>query len=189
MLRAYLRLAVFALGLLAGVQVPGFVDQYAKRVDAHYIEASRDFAGFQRTADQYFAGSVEALLAHHRASNDAVFRDEAKTIASLYARLQMLAAELQALSGGVLARIAHVALKPNHELLDETLAAYSYTVPLNLAAILCGVSVGLLFALLVESLALGLAALIAGLAARALRPRAVVQVARRTPTIDHRHTL
>ena len=46
MLRAYLRLVVFALGLLVGVQVPGFVDQYAKRVSAHYIEASKNFAGF-----------------------------------------------------------------------------------------------------------------------------------------------
>jgi len=178
MLRAYLRLTVFALGLLAGVQLPGFVDQYAKRVDAHFIEASRNFAGFQRTADQYFGGSVEALLVHHRSSTDPVFRDEAKTIATLYARLQMLAAELKALSGGLLARIAHVALKPNRELLDETLSAYSYTVPLNGAAIICGISIGLSFALLVESLVLAAAALIGRLAARALRPRPVAQAPR-----------
>ena len=156
MLRAYLRLVVFAVGLLAGVQVPGFIDQYAKRVSAHYLEASRDFAGFQRTADQYFNGDVAALIAHHRASPDAVFRDEARSISALHERLQLLAAELRALEGGLLARLTHVVLRPDREILHETAAAYSYTVPLNGDAILCGVSAGLLGALLVEMLLVGL---------------------------------
>jgi len=178
MLRGYLRLVVFALGLLAGVQVPGFVDQYAKRVDAHYLEASRNFVGFQHTADQYFGGSVEALIAHHLASSDAVFHDEAKSIRTLYARLQLLAAELKALSGGFLSRVVHVAFRANRELLDETFAAYSYTVPLNGTAIVCGVSAGLLLALITESLVVAAAALLAGLLAQALRPRPVVQAVR-----------
>ena len=38
MLRSYLRLLLFACGLLAGVQVPGLMDQYGKRVDAHLRE-------------------------------------------------------------------------------------------------------------------------------------------------------
>jgi len=59
----YLRLILFAVGLLAGVQVPGFIDQYAQRVSAHQIEVATDFRGFQQVADQYFGGSVEALIA------------------------------------------------------------------------------------------------------------------------------
>ncbi|MGY2498465.1 DUF2937 family protein, partial [Klebsiella pneumoniae] len=39
MLRSYLRLTLFAFGLLLGVQVPGFVDDYAKRVEAHRLES------------------------------------------------------------------------------------------------------------------------------------------------------
>jgi hypothetical protein len=156
MLRAYLRLVLFAVGLLAGVQVPGFVDQYAKRVSAHYIEVTKNFAGFQLTADQYFAGSIDALIAHHEVSPDAVFKDEAKPIREMYSRLQSLAAELEAMRRSMLSRITHVALQPDKEILKETLAAYSYTVPLNQAAILCGVAAGLLLALAVESLSLGL---------------------------------
>jgi hypothetical protein len=57
---------------------------------------------------------------------------------------------------GSVSRITHVALQPDKEILKETLAAYSYTVPLNQAAILCGVAAGLLLALAVESLSLGL---------------------------------
>lgn len=37
MLLSYLRLVLFAIGLLVGVQVPGFINDYAKRVEAHQI--------------------------------------------------------------------------------------------------------------------------------------------------------
>jgi hypothetical protein len=155
-LRAYLRLALFAVGLLAGVQVPGFVDQYAKRVSAHYIEVTKNFAGFQHTADQYFGGSIDALIAHHEASTDSVFKDEAKPIRAIYARLQSLTVELEAMNRSMLSRIAHVAFQPDKEILNETMAAYSYTVPLNQEAIICGVTAGLLLALAIELLLIGL---------------------------------
>ena len=156
MLRAYLRLALFAVGLLAGVQVPGFVDQYAKRVSAHYLEVAQNFTGFQNTADQYFGGSIDALIAHHEQSSDSVFKDEAKPIRALYARLQSLAVELAAMNRSIFSRIMHVAFRPDKEILNETLAAYSYTVPLNQAAILSGVSSGLLLALMVEAVLVGM---------------------------------
>jgi hypothetical protein len=154
-LRAYLRLVLFTLGLLVGVQAPGFIDQYSKRVSAHYSEAQKSFAGFQHNADQYFGGSVEALIAHHEASDDAVFRDEAKNVAAIYARLKKLALELEAMNRPLPSQIVHVLFYPDKEILDETMAAYSYTVPLNPQAIACGLLVGLLLALLVEFVVLG----------------------------------
>lgn len=38
MLLSYLRLVLFAVGLLVGVQVPGFINDYDKRVEAHLID-------------------------------------------------------------------------------------------------------------------------------------------------------
>ena len=35
----YLRIILFCGGLLMGIQIPAVVDQYAKRIDAHLIEA------------------------------------------------------------------------------------------------------------------------------------------------------
>src|SRR5580698_10209304 len=99
MIANYLRLIAFAFGLLIGIQAPGFVDQYVKRVSAHQIEVARNFSGFQETANQYFGGDVESLIAHHSASEDAPFRDEARTIQSMYQRLQASTAELAALQG------------------------------------------------------------------------------------------
>jgi hypothetical protein len=156
MLRDYARLVIFSLGLLVGVQVPGFVDQYAKRVSAHYVEAQRNFSGFRATANQYFNGSVAALISHHLSSNDRVFVDEAKTIQALQDRLAALAAEVGALEGPLVKQIIHVATSADREILSETTTAYSYTVPLAPAAIVCGVTAGFAAALFVEALLIGI---------------------------------
>jgi hypothetical protein len=171
MLAHYLRLIAFAVGLLLGVQVPGFVDQYAKRVSAHQIELSRNFAGFQQTADQYFAGNVDALIAHHNESADPPIHDEGRVIQAMYQRLQALTAELAAMQGSLIGQIFHVLFRPNREILTETRVAYSYTVPLSPPAIITGLVVGVLLAGLVESLLAGVWHL--------LRPR------RRTSTFSH----
>jgi len=155
-LRAYLRLILFALGLLIGIQAPGFVDQYSKRVSAHYVEAQKNFAGFQRTANLYFGGSIEALIAHHESSSDAVFKDEAKNVAVIYVRLKKLALETNAMNHPLYSRIFHVAFYPDEEILNETMAAYSYTVPLNQEAILCGLIAASLLAILAEAILIGL---------------------------------
>ena len=186
MLRHYLRLVVFTVGLLLGVQAPGFVDQYAKRVSAHYIEVKHNFAGFQQAADQYFNGNVEALVAHHLASPDPVFRGEAKTIGALFARIKTLAAELDAMSGSSISRLIHVAVHPNRDILKETSDAYSYTVPLSPDAILYGVSVGLVIALALELVLVGLLSLIWRQRWRApsTRKLSAVRDTRREPVIS-----
>ena len=160
MLAGYVRLIVFAIGLLVGVQAPGFVDQYAKRVSAHQIEVAGNFKGFQDAADQYFGGSVEALIAHHAASTDPVFQDEAKTIREMYGRLLALNAELAALRGPLIAQIMHVIFHPNREIFDETRSAYTYTVPLNSSGIISGVTLGACLAILIESSMLGVVRLV-----------------------------
>lgn len=44
---SYLRLVLFTLGLLIGVQVPGFINDYANRVQAHLIEAQTGLRVFK----------------------------------------------------------------------------------------------------------------------------------------------
>jgi len=160
MLAGYLRLIVFSVGLLVGVQVPGFVDQYVKRVSAHQSEAVRSFSGFQQTANQYFGGDVQALIAHHEASNDPAFKNEAQSIRSLYARLAELSAELDAMRTSLLRQIVHLIVHPDPQILSETRAEYSYTVPLSPSAIVCGVLTGGVLALLAEALLLAVMRLI-----------------------------
>ena len=77
---SYLRLVLFTLGLLIGVQVPGFINDYANRVEAHLIEAQTGLAGFQNTANQFFKGDLQALVAHYQSSDDPVFRSDASSL-------------------------------------------------------------------------------------------------------------
>lgn len=95
------------------------------------------------------------MIAHHESSSDAVFKDEAKTVAAISVRLKKLALEANAMNRSLYSRIFHVAFYPDQEILNETLAAYSYTVPLNQEAILCGLITASLLAILVESVLIG----------------------------------
>ncbi|NQD38235.1 DUF2937 family protein [Permianibacter sp. IMCC34836] len=162
MFRDYIRLMVFAVGLLAGVQLPAFVDQYAKRVDAHYLEAKGNFAGFQDTADRHFNGDVDAMIQHHRQSGDVVFQEDADSIEKIWQRLQLLAAEQLAMQKPFPLRAFHALFAANDELMAETRINYSYVVPLNQDAVIAGVSIGLLAALVIELLIMALARLFRG---------------------------
>jgi uncharacterized membrane-anchored protein YhcB (DUF1043 family) len=90
----YSRLILFSVGLLIGVQLPAVVDQYTKRVDAHLSEARQNLAGFQHTADSYFSGSIEQLIAHYAKSDDKVFRNNISNIQFIYQRVKILSEEL-----------------------------------------------------------------------------------------------
>src|SRR5437868_11359012 len=99
MLLSYLRLVLFSIGLLIGVQVPGFISDYAKRVEAHLIEAQTGLSGFQGTAIQFFKGDMQALVAHYRASEDPIFRSDADSLSTLLTRQLALDKQFQAMQG------------------------------------------------------------------------------------------
>ncbi|MEW6673335.1 MAG: DUF2937 family protein [Thermodesulfobacteriota bacterium] len=150
LIRDYLRLIIFAAGILIGVQVPNFIDQYAKRISAHHIEAKVNFSGYQQTADKHFSGSVERLLEHYAANPDTVFKDDARNIKRIYQRQQSFSAELKALDASLVRKIFHVLFYGDNEVLKETIAEFSYTVPLNPDAMICGLLLGLILSLTYE---------------------------------------
>lgn len=148
--RDYLRLGIFAVGLLVGVQVPGFVDQYEKRVSARLDEAKQNLAGFQFTADRYFSGSIEQLISHYKASDDVIFQQDALSIQSIYSRVNLLQQETQLLSGNQVSQAWHVLVKSNAQLMDETIKSYSYSVLLNPFALVWGICGALILALILD---------------------------------------
>ncbi|WP_095107257.1 DUF2937 family protein [Pseudomonas sp. Irchel 3E20] len=131
MLLSYLRLVLFAAGLLIGVQVPGFVSDYGKRVEAHLIEAQTGLQGFQRTAEQFFKGDLQALVAHYRASDDPVFRSDADSLSTLLTRQQALDKQFQAMQGPWYIRVLQVALAADPAIREETWNGYSYQILLT----------------------------------------------------------
>jgi DUF2937 family protein len=152
----YARLVLFTAGILVGVQIPSFIDQYAKRISAHHLEAKANFQGYETTATKHFDGDVKSLLRHYGASSDPVFKDDAETIKRIYHRIQMFSNELRILDASLLKRIVHVAFDADKVVLEETFSEYSYTVPLTHEAILCGLGLGLAASLVFDLLLFGL---------------------------------
>lgn len=150
MARGYLRIVVFVCGLLIGIQFPGFMDQYEKRVDAHFNEVEKNLAGFRETADEYFQGNLESLIRYYEKSNDPVFKADAKSVDSIYARWQMISAERKAMQGPWYGAAFHLVFFHNDEILAETFASYSYTVLFTPKAIAWGVAIGFFVSLAAE---------------------------------------
>lgn len=159
MLRSYLRLVLFAFGLLVGVQVPGFITDYSQRLDAHRSEAMQSLQGFRATAQKFFKGDLDALVAHYRVSDDPVMRSDGQSVANLVQRDSLLEAEWWAMQGPWYKQVAHLLTAANQELLLETYNGYRYQVLLAPEAIAWGLSCALLLAWLVEVLLLSIAGL------------------------------
>ncbi|MBK3467055.1 MULTISPECIES: DUF2937 family protein [Pseudomonas] len=152
MLLSYLRLVLFAAGLLIGVQVPGFINDYAKRVEAHLIEAQTGLRGFQGTAEQFFKGDIQALVAHYRASEDPVFRSDADSLSTMLNRQIALDKQFQAMQGPWYIRFLQVVLAADPDIRKETWNGYSYQILLTPEAMIWGMSGALLLSFGIECL-------------------------------------
>ena len=160
MLRSYIRMVLFALGLMVAVQVPGFIKDYAQRIDAHRIEAAQALQVFKDTSGKFFKGDLNALVAHYRGSADPVFQRDADNIERLLRRAQLFENEWRALQGSWFQRAWHMLTAPNPELLQETYANYRYQVVLEPEAIGWGLGGGLVLAWIAEVLMASVAALV-----------------------------
>jgi hypothetical protein len=150
LLKTYSRLFIFAGGLLLGIQVPNFVDQYERRIDAHYLEVSANISGFQSTADLLFSGDIEALITYYAESNDLVFESDAQSIRGIVTRYNRISNEREALSRNILAAAMHVLLYADAEFIDETFEQYGYTIPLNMLAVEWGLAIALLLTIAID---------------------------------------
>ena len=140
----YFLIIVACSAILFGIQIPSFVDQYEKRLDAHFIEVQTNLRGFQEIADRFHGGSLEALIEKHEKSNDATFQGEAKPIRDMYHRFLKFQAEKAALATSLPKKLAFIAVQGDKDLVNETRKSYSYTIPLNQSAVISGfVSAGI----------------------------------------------
>jgi hypothetical protein len=149
----YLLIVLACGSLLLGIQIPNFVDQYQKRLDAHLQEVVNNLKGFQEVADREFGGSLEALIRKHKESDDATFRAEAEPIETMYLRQVHFRSQHDALQVSLPQQAWFLALHGDPQLLQETWSSYSFAVPLNSLALLSGFGLVAGLLLLVEVVA------------------------------------
>jgi len=148
----YLFVVVACISLLIGLQIPNFVDQYQKRVDAHLREVTINLQPFQEIANKYFGGDLGKLIALHRSSDAKPFQEEGAAIEKMVQRKLRFEADLAALQTSLPLKAWHVLLHGDREMIDEALEQYSYAVPLNQDALIFGAGVALTILLLLELL-------------------------------------
>lgn len=147
-MRSYLRMVLFALGLLAGVQLPGLLELYFQRIDARLQQAELSLSPFQANADRHFAGDLGALERHYQQSPDPVMRGDADSIRLLIEQQSLLKQEQSLAAAPWYRQTLHLLSSADRAWVRDTLAHYSYVVPLKQEAILCGLLAGVLGSLL-----------------------------------------
>ncbi|RUO73234.1 DUF2937 family protein [Idiomarina ramblicola] len=147
---SYLRIILLIIGVLAGIQLPGFVDQYGKSLQAHLIESDRSLDEFRDEAERFFDGSIEELIAHYQASDDKVFQEGGQSIGAIYQRNQQLKQAYTDFSKHAWNAYQQAFFTPVDDIQREVRASFSYTVKLNPGAILFGLVSGLLLAIFGE---------------------------------------
>lgn len=150
--RLFLLLAASG-ALLMGIQLPGFVDQYEKRVDAHFLEVSANLKPFQDIADRLHGGSLDALIEKHERSTDATFHAEGAAIRQMQNRFLRFQNEKIKLQAGLPEQLFWIVRQGDRELLDETRRNYSFGILLDRKALIAGFSAMIAVVVLLELLA------------------------------------
>ncbi|MGD9843380.1 MAG: DUF2937 family protein [Steroidobacteraceae bacterium] len=159
----YLRLICFVGGVLVGVQLPSLVDQYGKSLQAHYLESQLSVAEFQDDADKFFAGSIEKLIEYYRKNPDPVVNEGGLSIDALFQRHEQLRQAYQMFNANIYSPYVQTLFNPIVDIKQEVLASYTYAVILNHSAIMVGLLVGVISALLLELVTSIVSLLIGGL--------------------------
>lgn len=142
----YFRLILFACGVLVGVQVPSFVDQYGKSLESHYIESNFSLNEFQDDADKYFSGDLSKLIKHYQDNPDQIFNDGGDSIDAIFQRNQLLEQAITRYNSSTFSSYTQIVVNPIPEIRDEVWTGYTYGIILDKFAVVFGLAFGLSFA-------------------------------------------
>ena len=134
----YFLILIACTAILFGVQIPNFVDQYEKRLDAHFLEVQNNLRGYQEIADRHCGGSMEVLIQRHEESEDRAVKEETEPIRNMYERYLRFQGERGSLETGLAGRVIFIVAHGDNALINETCQNYSFTIPLNRSAVVSG---------------------------------------------------
>jgi hypothetical protein len=134
----YFLIIIACISILLGIQIPNYIDQYEKRLDAHFLETKNNLRGYQEIADRYFNGSFSDLIKKHEDSEDKTFKEEAKPIKNIYDRYVRFKTEKASLETNLAGKVLFLIIKGDRELINETTTNYSFMIPLNKSAVIAG---------------------------------------------------
>ncbi|WP_088328751.1 DUF2937 family protein [Lacimicrobium sp. SS2-24] len=148
----YIRLLAFMAALLAGVQLPAFINQYENTLLSHLSEAQQSLGPFIEDARLHTDGSIEQLIARYRQNADAAIRAGGTSLQTLVDRRDYLHGLQAKLQQSQWHRIWYALFAADPRLFAEARAQYDYQVVLNAQAIGWGLVVAISVMVLVDIL-------------------------------------
>lgn len=147
-------LSLMAAGaLLTGIQLPGFVDQYPMRLDAHFLEVSANLRPFQEISDGLRGGRSKILIQKHERSTGPTCCAEGAAIRRMQVRFLRFENERIQLQASLPVQLLWIARQGDRELLDQTRRNYSFGILLDRGAVIAGFSFMIAVVVLLELLA------------------------------------
>ncbi len=144
---------LFAIALVAAMQLPQFVDQYTQRYGGYHQALVDSLAEHQRNADQHYGGNLDQLIADLHASSAVGIREIGDKLGRDRGREAEMRSGLAILERGSLpAKLWYLAKHLDGDIAAGTCAAFAPGLPLSLDALLCGLFGGLLATLLFNAL-------------------------------------
>jgi hypothetical protein len=146
----YSKIVVLLLGLLVGVQIPGFVDEYRLILESRALESSLGLAEFRNDAERFFDGDLDRLVAYYESREDEIIVAGGQSIRALVDRNLMLTNGLIQFNASLAQAYYQVFLSPLIEVQEQLRDSYQYSVALNSVSIGSGIGLGLLCLILFE---------------------------------------
>ncbi len=165
----YLRLIFFMTGVLIGIQVPSFIDQYGKNLESRLSESAVSLEKFQYDANRHFGGDIARLIEHYQSNPDPIFNDGGDSISSIYRRNLMLRKAYEEFNRNGYSAYIHVFLSPMIEIKNQVWENYTYNIMLDTTAIIFGLSMGIVLSAIAE-LTVSLLISVGSLLSRQLKP-------------------
>lgn len=146
----YLRLLIFMAALLAGLQLPAFIQHYENTLLAHLSEARQSLQPFLQDARVHTGGDLNQLIERYQQNDDTAIRDGGNSLQVLVKRHEYLQRLADRLSESQFQRIWYGLFETDPLLFSEARQRYDYQVTLNGQAIGWGLISGLLIMVLFD---------------------------------------
>lgn len=135
------RLSLVGL-ILAATLVPGYVTQYQQQVGGRLEQVRLDLAPFQRIANRQHGGSLDALVKHHLASDDATFFAEGRALQAMLDSEQRLEQASAGLDTTLLGQLGYLLRNADASVTRATWELYDPTMSVTPGTLVFAAAVG-----------------------------------------------
>nr|WP_297348202.1 DUF2937 family protein [uncultured Glaciecola sp.] len=142
----------FGITLVLALQVPQLTDHYQQFLAGMHESSQWQINGYQETAKKYSYASTEAMIEHHLKNEVPSVRDDAVQKQQTIIKYNELSEGLLIFqNGNIIEKLIFMLSPTGWQYIDNTLANFSFGLPITIEGILFGVLFGLFLNLIIST--------------------------------------